>query len=96
MISTLVHSEGTKRTEEYMEVISRRLEMERKYILLIDQFKNDYKRQFMIRKNFYAYLKAIKFLYSMNGTSTAPSSIYHIISEAESCFNQLNYFQPKK
>lgn len=78
------------------EVVSvQRLEADKKYLLLIEYFKKDGKRRYMINRNYIKYLKAIIYLYSTSSNSvrmgviTAPQEIYRIINSVQKSFEDL-------
>lgn len=77
------------------EASAERLTVERKYILLVNYFSNDYKRKYMINKNYLAFIRAVVFLYQTSPVSSradvlmAPSEVYNTINSVRDSFNEI-------
>lgn len=73
----------------------KRLQIDDKYIILIEHFKNESKRKYMMNQNYYKYLEALKYLYTTSdvmvkaGVLTAPAEIYFTINEVEKSIDDL-------
>jgi hypothetical protein len=78
-----------------IETIKKRLQTEKKYIIVVDHFRNDIKRKYMINQNYYKYLEALKYLYATSdimvraAVLTAPSEVYFAINEVEKSIDDL-------
>jgi hypothetical protein len=78
-----------------IESIKKKLQIDNKYVILIDYFRTDSKKQYMINQNYYKYLEATKYLYTTAdimakaGVLTAPSEIYFAINAVEKSIDDL-------
>jgi len=75
------------------EVVAERLKVVRHHALLHKHFEADYKRLYMINRNYLNFLKAIVFLYRTSNASVsagviiAPTEVYHTITSVQDSFN---------
>ncbi len=77
------------------EVTLERLEVNSNYIRLIEYFKSDQKRRYMINSNYLNYLKALIYLYSSSSMSVAagiyspPPNVLYVINSTQKTFVEL-------
>lgn len=76
------------------EASADRLEVDKKYILLINHFGSDNKRKYMINRNYLNFLKAIIYLYKTSsdsiriGVFMAPAEVYSTINFVKKSFDE--------
>jgi hypothetical protein len=78
--------------QDYINTIEKRLKVVNKYSILIDTFRADPTRRYMVNHNFHKFLKAIQYLYInlgvtiSNEVSLAPAGVYYAINKVEEVF----------
>lgn len=90
-----IYNGNSEEIEKNIENIREEQIVEKEYVFLIDYWKGDSKRRYMINSNFYKYLKATLYLKETSilniqaGIFTAPAEIYYARDMVKKSFKEL-------